>query len=53
MGKKKKIKKSKGPKPYVKGKSCPKCGSGVGLARHKDRLSCGKCGYMEVSKTQE
>ena len=26
---------------------CPKCGSGVFLADHKDRLSCGTCGYTE------
>lgn len=28
-------------------KECPKCGPGVFLAQHKDRLSCGKCGYTE------
>jgi len=28
-------------------KNCPKCGDGVFLADHKDRLSCGKCGYTE------
>jgi len=28
-------------------KSCPRCGSGTYLAQHKDRLSCGKCGYTE------
>ena len=28
-------------------KSCPKCGGGVFLAQHKDRVSCGKCGYSE------
>ena len=28
---------------------CPKdsCGPGVFLADHKDRLSCGKCGYTK------
>ncbi|MCL4375264.1 30S ribosomal protein S27ae [Candidatus Marsarchaeota archaeon] len=26
-------------------KFCPKCGSR--LADHKDRLTCGKCGYTE------
>ncbi|RLG72748.1 MAG: 30S ribosomal protein S27ae [Methanobacteriota archaeon] len=26
---------------------CPKCGSGVFLARHHDRYSCGKCGYTQ------
>ena len=32
-------------------KSCPKCGEGYFLAEHKDRLTCGKCSYMEkVSK---
>lgn len=34
-------------KPYKHGKTCPKCGSGVRLADHKDRLSCGKCSYYE------
>ena len=28
-------------------KHCPKCGPGVFIAEHKDRLSCGKCGYTE------
>ena len=26
---------------------CPKCGPGVFLGEHKDRVSCGKCGYTE------
>ena len=26
---------------------CPKCGPGVFIAEHKDRFSCGKCGYTE------
>ena len=26
---------------------CPKCGDGVFLAEHKNRVSCGKCGYTE------
>lgn len=26
---------------------CPKCGPGVFMAAHKDRKTCGKCGYME------
>ena len=29
------------------GRNCPKCGAGVFLAEHKDRNSCGKCGYTE------
>ena len=28
-------------------KTCPKCGAGVFLAKHKDRFTCGKCQYME------
>ncbi|MEK6843385.1 MAG: 30S ribosomal protein S27ae [Candidatus Micrarchaeota archaeon] len=40
-------KKAKGAhKAYdFKRRKCPKCASG--LANHADRLSCGKCGYME------
>ena len=34
-------------KAYAHHKACPKCGSGVRLAGHKDRFSCGKCGYFE------
>jgi small subunit ribosomal protein S27Ae len=30
-----------------KNKTCPKCGPGIFLANHKDRVSCGKCGYTE------
>jgi len=30
-----------------KGRSCPKCGSGIWLADHKDRLTCGTCKYTE------
>lgn len=29
---------------------CPKCGPGVFMATHKDRVSCGKCGYTEFNK---
>ncbi len=28
--------------------SCPKCGPGNFMAAHKDRASCGKCGYSEM-----
>jgi ubiquitin-small subunit ribosomal protein S27Ae len=34
-------------KAYKPGKTCPKCGPGTLLAEHKDRRSCGKCGYSE------
>jgi len=33
-----------------KNKSCPKCGPGVFMGEHKDRVSCGKCGYLEMRK---
>ena len=31
---------------------CPKCGPGVFMAVHKDRVSCGKCGYTEFNKKE-
>ncbi|MFQ5838880.1 MAG: 30S ribosomal protein S27ae [Thermoplasmata archaeon] len=33
-----------------KRQSCPKCGPGVFLGEHTDRLSCGRCGYTEFKK---
>lgn len=30
--------------------TCPRCGNGVFLGDHADRLSCGKCGYTEFKK---
>ncbi|HLC37997.1 MAG TPA: hypothetical protein VJI71_00935 [Candidatus Norongarragalinales archaeon] len=47
MAGKEKAKKERQTKAYKAGKYCPKCGPGVRLADHKDRVSCGKCGYME------
>lgn len=29
---------------------CPKCGPGVFMATHKDRVSCGHCGYTEFKQ---
>jgi len=29
---------------------CPKCGPGVFMAEHPNRVSCGKCGYTEFKK---
>ena len=29
---------------------CPKCGPGIFLAKHKDRKTCGKCGYTIFEK---
>jgi small subunit ribosomal protein S27Ae len=26
-------------------KDCPRCGKGYFMAEHRDRLSCGNCGY--------
>jgi small subunit ribosomal protein S27Ae len=37
----------KGDKAECKNKNCPKCGPAVFLAKHSDRLSCGRCGYTE------
>lgn len=31
-------------------KSCPRCGSGIFMADHGERLACGKCGYTEFKK---
>jgi ubiquitin-small subunit ribosomal protein S27Ae len=28
-------------------RDCPRCGRGVFMAEHKDRYTCGKCGYTE------
>ncbi len=39
-----------GLKLHRKRRVCPRCGAGVFLAEHKDRYSCGKCGYTEFRK---
>jgi len=36
---------TKNGKTERKNPTCPKCGEGVLLAKHEDRLHCGKCGY--------
>jgi small subunit ribosomal protein S27Ae len=33
-------------------KHCPKCGEGVFLAEHKNRVTCGSCGYTEFKKKE-
>ncbi len=33
-----------------KRRNCPKCGEGVFLGVHKNRVSCGKCGYTEFKE---
>jgi small subunit ribosomal protein S27Ae len=35
-----------------KNRYCPRCGIGVFLAKHKNRLTCGKCGYTEIFKNE-
>ena len=40
-----KYKKYKGDHKY-----CPKCGPGVFLANHKNRETCGTCGYTVFKK---
>jgi len=40
-----------GDKLIRKKKTCPKCGDGVFMAEHADRLSCGKCGYTEFKQS--
>ena len=37
----------------LKNKTCPKCGPGFFLAAHKDRTTCGKCGYMEKTSSEK
>jgi len=47
MVEKREVFKVEGGKVVRTRKSCPKCGDGVFLAEHKNRVSCGKCGYTE------
>ena len=30
-------------------RECPRCGKGVFMAEHRDRFTCGKCGFTEFS----
>jgi ubiquitin-small subunit ribosomal protein S27Ae len=32
--------------------NCPKCGPGVFLGKHSDRVVCGKCKYVEYLKKE-
>ncbi|HLC57980.1 MAG TPA: 30S ribosomal protein S27ae [Candidatus Nanoarchaeia archaeon] len=55
---KKKVKNRKASKKWLKykieggsvirKKTCPKCGPGVFLGEHAERVHCGKCGYVEI-----
>ncbi|MCK9314248.1 MAG: 30S ribosomal protein S27ae [Methanocorpusculum sp.] len=31
-------------------RNCPRCGAGVFMGEHKDRFTCGKCGYTEFKQ---
>jgi small subunit ribosomal protein S27Ae len=42
-----KIYEKKGEAVERKNKTCPKCGPGYYMAKHKDRVTCGHCNYME------
>ncbi|HIH38758.1 30S ribosomal protein S27ae [Candidatus Woesearchaeota archaeon] len=53
------IKRKKGTKVHslydktkLKTEFCPKCGPGVYLAVHKNRTTCGKCGYTQFKKKE-
>lgn len=43
----------KGAELKRKNKFCPKCGAGVFMASHKDRETCGQCGYTEMKAKQK
>lgn len=38
-----------GDKIERKNRFCPKCGPGMFLGKHADRIVCGKCGYVEMT----
>jgi small subunit ribosomal protein S27Ae len=42
--------KIEGAKITTAKKYCPRCGPGIMMADHKDRVTCGKCGYTEFRK---
>jgi small subunit ribosomal protein S27Ae len=42
--------KMEGDKAVLEKRFCPRCGPGVILAEHKDRVACGRCGYTEFKK---
>ncbi len=31
-------------------RECPRCGKGTFMAEHKDRVTCGRCGYTEFKR---
>lgn len=34
----------------VRAENCPECGPGVFLANHKNRKSCGRCGFTSMNQ---
>ena len=44
---------AKGEVVERKNRFCPKCGPAIFLAKHKDRVTCGKCGYTELQGKEE
>ena len=46
----KKLYRKEGSRMVRQKRDCPKCGAGVFMAQHADRVSCGKCGYTEFKK---
>ena len=34
-------------------RDCPRCGKGVFMAEHKDRYTCGKCGFTEFTHKEQ
>lgn len=41
-----------GPKIERKNRTCPKCGPGMFMGKHKNRVVCGKCHYTEYTKKE-
>ncbi len=33
-----------------KNRTCPKCGPGMFMGKHQDRVVCGSCGYVEYNQ---
>lgn len=34
-------------------RDCPRCGKGVFMAQHRDRHTCGKCGFTEFMHKEQ
>ncbi len=46
-----KLYKLEGDKATRLRRECPRCGRGYFMAEHKNRLSCGNCGYTMYTKS--